>query len=72
MTLCVCVFVCVCVCVRETEREREREAIGNKTEATERERLSEIRQKPPNTQDPTTSSSFKNILSIMMSLVSML
>ena len=32
MTLC----VCVCACVRE--REREREAIGNKTEATERER----------------------------------
>ena len=48
------------VCERERERERERES------------LSEIRQEPPNTQALATSSSFKNILSIMMSPVSIL
>ena len=54
----------LCVCVREGERERE----GGR----EGEKLSEIRQEPPNTQAPTTSSSFKNILPTMMSPASIL
>ena len=45
---------------------------GEREGGREGEKLSEIRQEPPNTQAPTTSSSFKNILPTMMSPVSIL